>query len=126
MYRPATQIAHDMENIMQRNRIGDVAIVTVANFEMREVVQKWLLGLASHQYGKFVVVCLYRELLQFLHNGSYAPHAILVPTEWTINDSSSNFDQQKVSVWYHLQGVPFFFAYFLVNLFLQLETNMVM
>ncbi len=25
-----------------------------------------------------------------------------------------------------IQGVPFFFAYFLVNLFLQLETNMVM
>ncbi len=25
-----------------------------------------------------------------------------------------------------VQGVPFFFAYFLVNLFLQLETNMVM
>jgi hypothetical protein len=40
--------------------------------------------------------------------------------------SGLNRVYEKGSFFLELQGVPFFFAYFLVNLFLQLETNMVM
>jgi hypothetical protein len=40
---------------------------------------------------------------------------------------SANYSVRLTQLQYSLvQGVPFFFAYFLVNLFLQLETNMVM
>jgi hypothetical protein len=97
--------------VMNQNRVGEVTIITTANFELRYIVQKWMRSLASHNYKRFVVFCLDSDMHVFMISQNYTKNAILVPNEWLDSKYTIGFNQWKSNIWYHLLSLGKHFIY---------------
>ncbi len=84
-----------IEQVLRKNQIDGLVVVTFATFETQETVQKWILGLEKLQFKKFAIICVDKRSHGFLKSAGYTKNIALMPNEWLDFNSKANF-------WYHL------------------------
>jgi hypothetical protein len=102
-----------LHELMNKNKIGEANIVSLANHGYRYMALNWIESLERTGYHRFVVLCFDRSLLEFMHERGFTDRAVLVPTNWLDFDITENATrwakqeyshmvQSKMSVLNHL------------------------
>jgi hypothetical protein len=99
-----------VDKLMRDNQIGNVTVITIANFGFKEFLLNWILHMEKHKYTKFVVFSFDQALVDYLVEKGYRNSVILVPNKWLVYNLTTNFSnygqeayiqmvKSKTSVW---------------------------
>ena len=111
-------------NVTFQNKINDITIITVAEYDSRFLVLNWLASLKKNDFNRFVVFCNDAELFDFLSVQGYLNNLAMISPKWlnqlnntiTGNRSASSNEfsqlfQVKLNVWRQLLEYDLEFVY---------------
>jgi hypothetical protein len=76
--------------VVARNTLDEVVVVTVANYGMREMVLNWIESLHRTGIQRFIVFCLDSKVHELLTAKGFAKNAVRIPQSWS-EDFSAEF-----------------------------------
>ena len=73
---------HDVLEMVEKNKIGNLSIITVCNYGFRDLTMNWILSGRKNNYFKFVILSFDNELKDYLIAEGFGQHVALVPDRW--------------------------------------------
>jgi hypothetical protein len=89
-FKSTDKTESELAEVMNRNKLDSVNMVTVSNYGFRNFTLNWIISLKRHGYSKFVVFSFDHQLIEFLAKKGYRKQVVLVPPEWLDYNISAN------------------------------------
>ena len=103
----------NINDLVIKNKIKDVTIITISNYGFINMTLNWILHLEELNFNKFIVFCFDTVLFDALKRNGYETRIAMVPRQWldfdiSVNPSSwetrdyNRITQSKTLIWHHL------------------------
>ncbi|RNA14220.1 glycosyltransferase family 77 [Brachionus plicatilis] len=85
---------HQILEVINKNKINDMIIVTVSNYGFRDLTLNWILSLEKINIKKFVIFSFDKEFVDYLFSKGYKDNVVKIPKNWiylSVDKSPASF-----------------------------------